>query len=197
MSFQELMLTYGYPVLFVGVLAEGEAFLIIGAYLAHRGYFSLPYVVGIAALSSFVSGQVYFFLGRRYGQAFLAKRPRWQERFERVQQLLNRYSAGLVVGYRALYGLRIIIPAGIALSDYPLFRFSVLNAVGALLWAVVIALAGNSIAQVAGLLFEDVRRHEWLILVVVACLAVGWHLFKLYRQPTLKKNSSLASEKTD
>ena len=98
MSFQELILTYGYPVLFVGVLVEGEAFLIIGAYLAHRGYFTLPYVMGVAALASFVSGQLYFFLGYRYGRAFLTKRPRWQARFERVEQLLNRYGTGLVVG---------------------------------------------------------------------------------------------------
>ena len=187
MSFQELMLTYGYPVLFVGVLVEGEAFLIIGAYLSHRGYFTLPSVMGVGALASFASGQLYFFLGYRYGRAFLAKRPRWQARVERVEQLLNRYGTGLVVSYRALWGLRAIIPAAVALAHYPPLRFSVLNAVGALLWAVVIALAGNSLAQMGEILFEDLRRHEWIVLVVVAGLGLSWRLYRLYSQPNLKK----------
>ena len=37
MSLESLVLTYGYPLLFIGVLIEGEAFLIVGAYLAHQG----------------------------------------------------------------------------------------------------------------------------------------------------------------
>ncbi|MCK8495162.1 DedA family protein [Spirosoma sp. RP8] len=189
MSFEELMLTYGYPILFLGVMLEGEAFLIAGAYLAHRGYFSLPAVIGIAVLSSFVVTQIYFYLGHRYGRTFIEKRPRWQQRFDRVERLLHKYGAGLLLVFRALYGLRAVIPAAVGLSRYPLVKFLVLNAVGALVWALVIALAGNGIAQVAEELFHEIRYHERTVFFVVAGLGVLWGLYQLYRQPMLKKSA--------
>ena len=45
MSLESIITTYGYPALFFGVILEAEAFLVLGAYLAHRGYFSLPVVI--------------------------------------------------------------------------------------------------------------------------------------------------------
>lgn len=187
MSFQELMLTYGYPILFVGVMLESEAFLIVAAYLAHRGYFSLPVVIAVAALGSFAVTQLCFFLGQRYGTAFLAKRPNWQHRFSKVQQLMHRHGPGLVLGYRALYGLRGAIPASLGLANYSSLGFLSLNAIGAVVWALVVALAGNKIAETAERMFQLVRQHELVVVSVLFVLGVLWGIHRLYRQPTLKQ----------
>ena len=189
MSLENLILTYGYPLLFIGVLIEGEAFLVLGTYLAHRGYFSLPLVITVSILASFLGAQLYFYLGHRYGRAFLAKRPKWQQRFGRVETLLHRYGQGLVVGFRALYGLRTVIPASLGLANYPAVVFTGLNAVGAVIWGLVIALAGNGVAQLAETLFSDIRRHERVIILVLAGLGILWGLYLLYSQPKLKKQS--------
>jgi membrane protein DedA with SNARE-associated domain len=187
MSFQDLMLTYGYPILFVGVILESEAFLLVGAYLAHKGYFSLPAVIAVAALSSFVITQIHFFVGHRYGAQFLAKRPKWQQRFSRVQYWLHRYGVGLLLGFRVLYGLRGVIPAAIGLSRFPKLQFLALNAIGALLWALVVALAGNSIVEVAERLFINLRKHEWIVVSLITGLAVLWSLYLFHRQSKLKQ----------
>ncbi|GAB4043221.1 DedA family protein [Spirosoma jeollabukense] len=187
MSFQDLMLTYGYPILFVGVILESEAFLLVGAYLAHKGYFSLPAVIAVAAFSSFVITQLHFFLGHRYGAQFLANRPTWQQRFSRVQYWLNRYGVGLLMGFRVLYGLRGVIPAAIGLSRFPKLQFLALNAIGALLWALVVALAGNSIIEVAERLLTNLRQHEWIVVLGLAGLGVFWSLYLLHRQAKVKK----------
>ena len=193
MSFQELMLTYGYPILFFGVMLESEAFLILAAYLAHRGYFSLPLVIGVAALSSLLITQLYFYLGQRYGGPFVAKRPRWQQRVDRVGALAGRYGAGLVLGYRALYGLRGVIPAVLGLTNYGGLRFLVLNAAGAILWAVVVALAGNRLAKVGEETFDWLRSHEPAVIMLLLSLGVVWGLYQLYRQPKLSKSTTDAS----
>lgn len=187
MSFQELMLTYGYPILFVGVMVESEAFLIVAAYLAHRGYFSLPIVISVAALSSFAIAQFCFFLGHRYGATFIARRPKWQQRFVRVQTLLDRYGSGLVFGYRALYGLRGAIPAALGLAGYSRSRFSVINALSAVVWALVVGLAGHSIAHAAEQVYVQIRHHDKLVILVLLSLGTLWGLYRLYRQPEIKK----------
>ena len=164
-------------------MVEGEAFLILAAYLAHRGYFSLPIVIGVAALATFIVTQILFRTGSHYGPAFLAKRPAWQKRIGWVQDKLHRYGAGLVAGFRFLYGLRTVIPIAIGASRYPTGMFVLLNAVGALIWAVITALAGNGIAQVVGVLFADLRKHELAVAVGLAVLAAIWGVVRLYRQP--------------
>ncbi len=181
------MLTYGYPILFVGVMLESEAFLIMAAYLAHRGYFSLPIVIGVAALSSFTIAQFCFYIGHRYGSGFIAKRPKWQQRFTRVQTLLNRYGAGLVFGYRAMYGLRGFIPASLGLAGYSRSRFLAINAISAVIWAVVVALAGNSIAHTAEQVYVQIRQHDKLVILVLLGVGTLWGLYRLYQKPKLTK----------
>ncbi|GAB4016554.1 hypothetical protein GCM10028808_45380 [Spirosoma migulaei] len=190
MSFQELILTYGYPMLFVGVLIESEAVLLIGVYLAQQGYFSLPTVIGVAAFSSFVAAQLCFFIGHRYGATFLVKRPTWQLRFSRVQRLMNRFGVGLVLGFRVIYGLRGIIPAAIGLADYSRLVFIGLNAMGALLWALLVGLAGGSLVQMA----EKLPNHPQVLILVLGGLILCGGMYQFYRH--VKRKKSVSTELT-
>lgn len=187
MSFQDLMLTYGYPALFIGVLLESEAFLLVGVYLAHRGYFSLPAVIALAAFSSFSITQFCFYLGQRYGRAFLDKRPRWQPRFIRVEKLLERYGNGLVLGFRAFYGLRGMIPAAVGVAGYPALRFMLVNIGGAVAWALVVGLAGNQLAQVSERIVACLVQYERPLLVGIASIGGLWSLYQLIRQAIVRK----------
>ena len=51
----------------VGLLLEGETMLVLGAFMAHRGYLSLPIVIVIGWLVAFTSDQFFFWLGRTQG----------------------------------------------------------------------------------------------------------------------------------
>ncbi|GAB4014206.1 DedA family protein [Spirosoma koreense] len=187
MDFQELMLTYGYPILFLGVLLESEAFLLVGVYLAHQGYFSLPVVIGLAALSSFCVTQLCFWLGYRYGAAFMRTRPRWQLRYQRIERLMTRYGTGLVVGFRALYGLRGAIPAAVGLAGFSARQFMVYNALGALVWALLIALLGNNLVQGFKQLYDRLHPSDTLVLMVIAIFGGAWLLYQLVKRYGLKK----------
>lgn len=62
---QELLTHLGYPALFLGTLVEGETFILVAGFLAHRGYFRLGVVVLLATLGAFSGDIVYFLAGRR------------------------------------------------------------------------------------------------------------------------------------
>jgi membrane protein DedA with SNARE-associated domain len=187
MDFQELMLTYGYPMLFLGVLLESEAFLLVGVYLAQRGYFSLPVVISLAALSSFCITQLCFLLGYRYGSTFISTRPRWQLRYNRIERLMNRYGTGLVIGFRALYGLRGAIPAAVGLAGFSSVRFMVYNALGAIVWAVMVAFVGSNLTQGFQRLYDSLTPSETMALSAIAGLGGLWLVYQLVRRSRLKK----------
>ena len=52
---QALLTHLGYPALFFGTLVEGETFILVAGFLAHRGYFHLGLVVLLATLGAFTA----------------------------------------------------------------------------------------------------------------------------------------------
>lgn len=64
-------------------------------------------------------------------------------------------------------------------------RFTQINAVSALIWAIVIGLAGKAIARFVEVLVMDLRQHELAVVVVIAGLGLALGLRRLYRQPKI------------
>ncbi|MHB8317348.1 MAG: DedA family protein, partial [Acidithiobacillus ferrivorans] len=62
---------YGYWILFVGTLLEGEAVVIVAGALAHAGVLDLRMVIFISWLGSTLNDQVLYQLGYRYGERLL------------------------------------------------------------------------------------------------------------------------------
>ena len=71
----ELLQQYGYIVVFVAGLFEGETILMLGAFAVHQGYLSLGPLIACGAAAAFLTDQFYFHLGRRKGAELLAGRP--------------------------------------------------------------------------------------------------------------------------
>ena len=184
MSVESLIIHYGYWLLFFGVLLEGETFLVIGAFLAHRGYLSLPLVMLTAFLSTISTDQFYFWLGRTKGSVFLEKRPAWQAGVAKVNAKLQRWQTGLVIGFRFIYGLRSVTPFVIGMSGFPARRFLLLNLTGGVIWVLVIGSLGYAFGHAMELALEDMRKYElWIILgIFVVGTAVGaYHLLLRHR----------------
>ena len=135
---EQFLQHYGYWAVLLGTAVEGETILILAGFAAHRGYLDLPPVILAAFVGSLVGDQFFFFLGRRHAEAFIRRRPSWAARLEQARRLMERYPTPLVLGFRFLYGLRTIVPFAIGISRISVARFVLLNAAGALAWAVVV-----------------------------------------------------------
>ncbi|MFT3890498.1 MAG: hypothetical protein QM730_02600 [Anaerolineales bacterium] len=77
MHLEAIIAQFGYPALIIGLLLEGETVLVLGAFMAHRGYLNLPLVIALGCVVSFAADQFFFWMGRTQGSRFLESRPRW------------------------------------------------------------------------------------------------------------------------
>jgi len=169
----DLLQTHGYWILALGCLLEGESLLLLAGFAAHRGLLDPVAVVGIAAVAGFTGDQLFFWLGRRHGAALLARWPSLAQQSTRVHRLIERWHEALIVGIRFAYGLRIAGPVLIGTSAVPAWRFAVFNALGAILWALVVASVGWFVGAAAQSLLGDLRRIEgWLFLGLLLALGV-------------------------
>jgi len=139
---EQLVSRWGYIAVALGTFVEGEGVLLSAGAVAHLGLLSLPLVMLSAALGSLVWGQLWYYLGRVHGRAFLARRPKLRARALVVEGWIVRYGAWLVVGFRFIAGAAIVLPVLIGSSGFSRLRYLALDALGAAIWACVFASAG-------------------------------------------------------
>ena len=182
MNLPDLIETHGYWLVALGCLLEGETVLVLAGFAAHRGYLHPAAVLVIAAVAGFAGDEFFFWLGRRHGQALLARWPQLGKHADRVHRLIAHWRDAFIVGVRFAYGLRTVGPAFIGMSDIPAWRFAAFNALGAVLWASVVMGAGWVFGEAAHLLLGHLRHLElWLALGLgAAALAYGaWRYWSM------------------
>ena len=179
MTLATLIETHGYWVLAIGCLLEGETVLVLAGFAAHRGYLDPFAVVGVASTAGFFGDQFYFWLGRRHGPAVLARWPSVGRQTDRLRRLIDRYHTAVIIGVRFAYGLRIAGPILIGMTPISRVRFGLLNALGAVLWASLVAGIGWVFGQAAEVALGNIRNFEiWLLLGLAAVGVIAWWIRK-------------------
>jgi membrane protein DedA with SNARE-associated domain len=128
---------YGYPVLFLWSILEGELGLIMGGILCHVGAMNYFLAIFIAGLGGFTGDQIYFYIGR-FNKGFIQRKLHTQRRkFALAHLLLKKYGWPLIFAQRYMYGLRTVIPMAIGITKYPGKEFAVINLISAWVWAFI------------------------------------------------------------
>jgi len=160
---------YGYIILFIWSIMEGELGLVMAGTMVHTGHMNLPTAILVAGLGGFVGDQIYFYIGRynkKWIHQYLANHRR---KFALAHLLLKKYGWPVIFIQRYLYGLRTIIPMSIGLTRYDAKKFAIINFVSAQVWAAItIILAyifGEQIMQVI-----EYAKHHWYFALPIAGL---------------------------
>jgi membrane protein DedA with SNARE-associated domain len=187
MTLETIIAHFGYAGLAIGLLIEGETFLVLGAFLAHRGYLSLPLVIATGMIVVFSADQFFFWTGRIKGRTFIANRPSWKPKVEKASALLHRNVYLVTLGFRFMYGLRTVIPFVLGMSEVKARTFILLDFVAALVWSLLFGMAGYLFGQVAEAVLETIQKYElWIALGIFVVGSIIW-LYPRYSKHYRKK----------
>ena len=199
MAFETFLTSYGYLAVLIGTFLEGETILVLGGLAAHQGYLYLIGVIGAAFAGSLMGDQLFFFLGRRHSDWILKKRPTWQLKISRAENLISRYETVVILSFRFLYGLRSIIPFVLGMSRVRVGKFIALNMIGALVWAIAVGTAGYLFGRAFEMVLGEIKSIEkWVLAGVLAVGVLVWfiHFRRLRRlRLTVDPRSSYSSGK--
>ena len=184
-----LIQTYGYWAILVGTVLEGETVLVLGGVVAHRGYLQLYRVILVAFVGAVVGDQLWFYIGRTRGNAWLARRPQWKAAMARWDDALSRHQTACTLLFRFVYGFRTVAPFALAMSGMSTARFVILNAAGAAIWALAISSLGYALGDAANRLLGDVEHYETAVAIVVITGAALVWIRRLYRQRSAARGS--------
>ena len=190
----ELIETWGYVAVFAGAFFEGETVLIIGGFLASGGHLELGSVILSGFLGGLAGDQFFFYVGRARGRRLIERRESWRPRLQRIEGILERHGTLLMLGYRFMYGVRLVTPLVLGAFGVARLRFLVLNLINAAVWSALIASLGYAFGQVVAQMFEQVRRYELIIVILLALVGLGAWL--LYRVRERRRRAAAAATET-
>ncbi|QAY70676.1 DedA family protein [Xylanimonas protaetiae] len=164
--------------LLVGFVLPGDTLLLISGVLSAPGVQAFhSHVAWVAlgiALAAFLGGELGYAIGHKAGRPIFERRESGlfsRENVERTTAFFGRFGPAAVVVARFVPVIRTFAPVAAGVGHMPYRRYSLYNAVGALLWAggtVYLGYALHFIPPVQGF----VERYFDLVLVAAVVLAV-------------------------
>lgn len=174
-----LVENYGYLAILIGTFLEGESILVLGGIAAHMGILEVQWVILSAFCGSTFGDQLYFFIGRRWGNSIIARWPTWRARMDRVHKLIEKWHSWIILLFRFWYGLRNITPIALGMSEVKTSLFVTLNIIGAFIWAVTVAMGGYLFGAVMETVLGDIKKYQMYLLIGAALVGLAVWIISL------------------
>jgi membrane-associated protein len=183
-TIRHFLIAWGYWAVALGLVLEnagvpvpGETILILASVLSYSTHeLRLPWIFVVGTIAATAGDNIGYWIGRKGGRPLL---ERWQrffgvrdEHIAAAEKLIEKYGAASIFFARFITGVRVIAGplAGVLRMEWK--RFALFNFLGALVWVVVISSLGYSFGSQWGRLLELMKEANWIILAVVAVLAL-------------------------
>ncbi len=179
-TIETLVNSYGYLAIVLGTFFEGETILVVGGFIAHLGYLKLPYVMAAAFVGSFSGDQLFFILGRMKGQKILSRFKKAQNRVNKIHVFLHRYNNLIMIGFRFIYGIRILTPIVLGTNHtIKASRFLLFNTIGALVWSIAVSAGGYLFGEALHIIIKDIKEYQFIVIIGILILgSLGWILHR-------------------
>jgi membrane protein DedA with SNARE-associated domain len=164
---------YGYIILFLWSLLEGEMGLVMAGIMAHTGAMRYFMAVFVAGLGGFTGDQLYFYIGRLNKGLIQRKLHSQRRKFAIAHLLLKKYGWPIIFMQRYLYGLRTVIPMSIGITKYSAKRFALINLISAWVWAAVTITPAYFFGEELLSLLTFAKQHWYLTLPLAGGFLYG------------------------
>ncbi|HEX2772485.1 MAG TPA: DedA family protein, partial [Micromonosporaceae bacterium] len=170
----------GETALIIGLLAPGEATLVLVGFLAYAGTLELGPTIAVMVAAAVLGDALAFRAGRRYGPRL--RSSGWgkrvgEERWRRADAMLHRLGGRGVLGARWVAFARTLVPRLAGAASMPYRRFAVWNLAGVASWVggsvLVGYLAGESYETVSDYLGRATGAVLALLVAILAIVLIG------------------------
>jgi membrane protein DedA with SNARE-associated domain len=166
-----LLLSYGYPALFMWSILEGEVGLMLAGWLAsEQKVFDYTTTIYVAIAGALVGDHLLYFFGRLFATKAKAWLDECGEKRVRVEGWFRRYGALLIVFERFVYGTHLPTLLSIGISEYPYWKFLRYDLLGIVLWAVTFVSIGFYVGNSAFELIVLLQKNALWVIVAIALI---------------------------
>jgi membrane protein DedA with SNARE-associated domain len=191
-----LLSEYGYPILFVWSMMEGELGLVMAGLLSHTGHMNVFLAIFVAGVGGFVGDQFWFYVGRynkKYTLEFFRSHRR---KVALAHLLLKKHGWPIIFIQRYLYGLRTVIPISIGLTRYSGKMFAFINLISAWFWAALTIIPTWYFGQEILIVIHWAKQHWYFAIPLAAIIGGGisYYFHKVTDKTFKEKHANRTTE---
>lgn len=177
------MESIGYLGAFLGAVVEGEVAFVAAVQATRSGHLNFYCVLAAVFLGAQAVDWSLYLSGRKGGRAALERRPKLAPRFAQMAGMVEERGTLLLLGYRFMYGFRVVLPTLFGIVRIPLQRFALLSFISTSLWVIVVGNVGYFFSDTLAVLWQQAWGHPALTAGVLALsfLAIALLIHRLNR----------------
>ncbi|MBU1039444.1 DedA family protein [Patescibacteria group bacterium] len=180
----ELLVSYSYLILFLGVVVEGEIFPLAAGFLSSLFIMNFYWSIGVTFVGAIVGDLLWFAAARHWGRKFIERYGKWfflkPARLNKMEEHFNKNGKKTLFLTKFIYsfGHSSIIVAGLAKMSWR--DFIKVDVPASLLWSMLFVFLGK-ILGASFYLMKHVLRDITLSLILVLILIILFQsLFKRF-----------------
>ncbi|QKF86469.1 DedA family membrane protein, type III (SNARE domain) [Campylobacter blaseri] len=159
--------------------------IIAAGVLSYAGKMDITLVIVIAAISNMLGDTLLFYLARYSKQEFAPYLKKQRRNLALAQILFKKHGDKIIFIQKYLYGIKTIIPIAIGLTKYPFMKFSIINVISAIIWAISLGLCSYYAGDFLMRVFEGIKKYPFIMPLIVFLLIGG---IVLYFKKATKKS---------
>ena len=180
---------------FIGLVAPGEAAIIVGGVVAGQGEISITLLIAIVWFAAFMGDTVSFFVGRRLGREFLLKHGKRvhisESQLLQVERYMHEHGGKTILVGRFIGLVRALAPFIAGTSKMPYGRFAPYDIIGSGLWATAFCYLGYFFSQNLHEVIHYAERGVLLFGWTVGTIVVLVYLVRRFRKPEEREKLGL------
>lgn len=177
--------TYGYLVVFLYSLGGGFLALLGAGVLSFMGKMDLGLSMSIAFVANVLGDSLLFYMSRYHKAEMMEYLKKHKRKLAFSHLLMKRHGSWIIIMKKFIYGLKTLVPVAIGLSKYGFWKFTTYNAIGALIWTVVV---GGGSYLFGGALIEGYKLiSDKPYLAPISLIVVGGSVWFYLSQATKKR----------
>lgn len=166
---EDLIRDWGYIILFLYSFGGGFLALAVAGVLSFAGELNIYISLAVAVSANFIGDQFLFYMARTNKEFAKNILDSHKRKVAYVHVLMRKYGSFIILVKKYIYGVKTLVPLAIGLTKYSSVKFMIFNALGAVLWGVVVA--GLSY-NFGGFIIQSVEQYQNLgILIAIVIVA--------------------------
>ncbi|CZE48584.1 DedA family protein [Campylobacter geochelonis] len=162
--------TYGYLILFFYTLGGGMVAIIAAGVLSFAGKMDLTLCILIAAVSNTLGDTFLFYISRYSKKEFAPYLKKQRRNLALAQILFKKHGDKIILIKKYIYGLKTLVPVAIGLTKYSFTKFSIINVISSIIWAVSLGLLSYYAGDFLMRVFEFIKIYPWVMPIIIVIL---------------------------
>ncbi len=177
---------YGLWIVFLGMIVEGTAVILLSGVLCHLGVIPCEETLIVAILGAIVGDQMWFYIGKNYAHRVLSKFPLLKNRVDDLKKKAETKAKWLAMSSRFIYGGAIAIPLVLGIQHYEHKKFTLFDTIGISLASIVGLTIGYMLSSSLKKVTSEITQIEHFMLLLVIIVAI-MSLYKYKKKSNKRK----------